>query len=121
MDVSVRTLTQWNARDGPRAGSVVNNHRAKLFLSGIADPATIDHASSLIGEAELPMSSTTVDRGRSASSTTMATTYRRLAPADVLRRMVPGSGVLISRHLPSTRLELRPWCDDDERRLASLP
>jgi type IV secretion system protein VirD4 len=115
-------LTQLNARYGPRAGSVVNNHRAKLFLSGIADPATLDHASSLIGEAEQPMSSTTVDRGRSASSTTMATTYRRLAPADVLRRMVPGSGVLISGHLPPARLQLRPWYDDDElRRRATLP
>jgi type IV secretion system protein VirD4 len=115
-------LAQLNARYGPRAGSVVNNHRAKLFLSGIADPATLDHASSLIGEAEQPMSSTTVDRGRAASSTTMATTYRRLVPADVLRRIVPGNGVLISGHLPPARLELRPWYADDElRRRATIP
>jgi len=94
----------------------VNNHRAKLFLSGIADPATLEHASSLIGEAETPVASTTVDGGRSAGSTTVTATYRRLAPADALRRMSPGTGVLISGHLPPARVSLRPWYDDDEFR-----
>jgi type IV secretion system protein VirD4 len=108
-------LAQLTARYGARAGTVVNNHRAKLFLSGIADPATLDHASTLIGEAEHPVASTTVDRS-SARSTTMTATYRRLAPADSLRRMVPGTGVLISGHLPPARLTLRPWYDDAELR-----
>ncbi len=108
-------LAQLTARFGPRAGTVVNNHRAKLFLSGIADPATLDHASTLIGEAEHPVASTTVDRS-SARSTTMTATYRRLAPADSLRRMLPGTGVLISGHLPPARLTLRPWFDDAELR-----
>ena len=80
------------ARYGPKAGTVVNNHRAKLFLAGIADPATLEHASTLIGEAEHQTASTTVD-GRRATSTTRAGTYRRLAPADWLRRMTPGTGV----------------------------
>jgi type IV secretion system protein VirD4 len=112
-------LAQLTARYGSRAGTVVNNHRAKLFLSGIADPATLEHASTLIGEAEQPVASTTVDRGRSAGSTTMSATYRRLAPADALRRMSPGTGVLISGHLPPARLTLRPWYRDDELRRRS--
>ena len=111
-------LAQLTARYGPRAATVVNNHRAKLFLSGNADPGTLDHASALIGEAEQPLASTTVDRGRSAS-TTMAATYRRLAPPDALRRMVPGTGVLISGHLPPARLTLRPWYRDRELRRRS--
>ena len=38
-------LAQITARYGPRATTVVNNHRAKLFLSGISDPSTLDYAS----------------------------------------------------------------------------
>lgn len=113
-------LAQLTARYGPKAGTVVNNHRAKLFLAGIADPATLEHASTLIGEAEQQMASTTVDRGRAATSTTRAATYRRLAPADWLRRMVPGTGVLISGHLPPVRLTLRPWYRHPELRRRSL-
>ncbi len=112
-------LAQLTARYGARAGTVVNNHRAKLFLSGIADPGTLEHASTLIGEGEHPVSSTTVDRGRAAGSTTMTAGYRRLAPADALRRMAPGTGVLISGHLPPARLRLRPWYRDPELRRRS--
>ena len=65
------------------------------------------------------MSSTTVDRGRAAGSTTMTAGYRRLAPADALRRMAPGTGVLISGHLPPARLRLRPWYRDPELRRRS--
>jgi type IV secretion system protein VirD4 len=107
-------LAQINARYGPRAGTVVNNHRAKLFLSGIADPATLEHASALIGEAEQPVASTTVDRGRPSASTTVTPIYRRLAPADGLRQIRPGTGLLIAGHLPPVRLRLRPWFSDAE-------
>ena len=100
---------QLTARYGPRAGTVVNNHRAKLFLSGISDPLTLDHASALIGEAAQPVASTTVDRSRSSGSTTTTPTYRRLAPADALRRMPPGTGVLVCGHLPPATVTLRPW------------
>ncbi len=105
-------LAQLTARYGRAGPTVVNNHRAKLFLSGIADPATLDHASTLVGEAERSVTSTTVDRGRTAGSTTVSATYRRLAPADALRRMAPGTGVLISGHLPPAAVTLRPWYDD---------
>jgi type IV secretion system protein VirD4 len=113
-------LAQLTARYGPRAGTVVNNHRAKLFLSGIADPGTLEHASMLIGEAEQPVASTTVDRGRSAGSTTLSATHRRLVPADALRRLSPGTGVLISGHLPPVRLTLRPWYRHPELRRRAL-
>jgi type IV secretion system protein VirD4 len=113
-------LAQLQARYGPKAGTVVNNHRAKLFLAGIADPATLEHASTLIGEAEMQTASTTVDGSRKATSTTRAATYRRLAPPDSLRRIDPGSGVLISGHLPPVRLALRPWYRNPELRRRSL-
>ncbi len=111
-------LAQLTARYGPKAGTVVNNHRAKLFLAGIADPATLEHASVLIGESEQPVSSTTADR-RAAISTTTSSTYRRLAPADALRRMPPGRGVLVSGHLPPAQITLRPWYRDGALRTRS--
>lgn len=108
-------LSQITARYGTRAGSVVNNHRAKLFLSGIADPPTLEHASVLIGDAEQRQHSVTFD-GRGGHSTTQAPATRRLAPADLLRRIPPGTGVLVTGHLPPVRVRLRPWWRHGELR-----
>ncbi|MGD0379049.1 MAG: type IV secretory system conjugative DNA transfer family protein [Acidimicrobiales bacterium] len=108
-------LAQLQSRYGARAGSVVNNHRVKVFLSGIADPATLEHASALIGETELRTWATTVD-GLGATSRTDSPTLRRLAPADALRRVPPGDAVAVSGHLPPIRLRLRPWQDDPSLR-----
>ncbi len=104
-------LAQLQARYGTRAGSVVNNHRVKVFLSGIADPGTLDHASTLIGETELRSWTTTVD-GSGATSLTDSPSLRRLAPADSLRRIPPGDAVVVSGHLAPIRLRLRPWQGD---------
>lgn len=104
-------LAQLQARYGTRAGSVVNNHRVKVFLSGIADPGTLEHASSLIGETELRTWATTVDRSGGMSHTD-SPSLRRLAPADALRRVPPGDAVVVSGHLPPIRLRLRPWQND---------
>jgi type IV secretion system protein VirD4 len=108
-------MAQISARYGERAATVVNNHRAKVVLSGISDPATLDHLSHLVGEEEvLHVSTTTSAEG--GVSTTQSTSPRRLAPADALRRIRPGHGVLVYGHLPPARLVLRPWFAD--RRLA---
>jgi type IV secretion system protein VirD4 len=104
-------LAQVQARYGTRAGSVVNNHRVKVFLSGIADPGTLEHASALIGETELRTWARTVD-GSGSTSRTDSPALRRLAPADALRRVPPGDAVVVSGHLPPIRLRLRPWQGD---------
>ena len=104
-------LAQISARFGTRATTVVNNHRAKLFLSGISDPSTLDYASHLIGDEEPHLAATTAG-GRSGSSTTRSPTVRRLAPPDALRRVPTGSGVLVYRDLPPARITLRTWPDD---------
>jgi type IV secretion system protein VirD4 len=104
-------LAQLHARYGTRAGSVVNNHRVKVFLSGISDPGTLEHASVLIGDGELRSWATTVD-GFGSTSLTDSPARRRLAPGDALRRIAPGDAVVVSGHLPPVRLRLRPWHDD---------
>ena len=112
-------LAQVEARYGARAGTVVNNHRAKVVLSGISDPSTLEHVSRLVGEAEHWTSSTTVDPYGGWSRTDSPQT-RPLAPAAALRGIVPGEGLLIYGHLPPARMTLRPWFADEELRRRAL-
>ena len=105
-------LAQITARYGPRATTVVNNHRAKLFLSGISDPSTLDYASHLVGEEEVLLPATT--SGGSGAGTTHSPALRRLAPPDALRRTPVGEGVLVYGELPPARLQLRSWFSDPE-------
>jgi type IV secretion system protein VirD4 len=104
-------LAQVTARYGDRAATVVNNHRAKIFLSGTSDPGTLDRASHLVGDEELLVPSTSRDStGRRVRATTPL--QRRLLPPDALRRLPTGTGVLVYGSLPPVRLALRPWWED---------
>ena len=101
-------LAQVRARYGARAPTVLNNHRAKVFLPGIADPDTLEYASRLIGDEEIDMPSTTRDAagGRSTTSTRGP---RRLLPPEELRCLGRGDAVLVYGTLPPARMHLRPW------------
>lgn len=101
-------LAQVRGRYGARAPTVLNNHRAKMFLPGIADPDTLEYASRLIGDEEVTLPSVTRDpTGR--RSTTSTTGPRRLLPPEELRCLPHGRAVLIYGTLPPARLQLRPW------------
>lgn len=108
-------LAQVRARYGERGATVVNNHRAKLFLPGIADPATLEFASQLAGTEDRAMPSVTYG-ARGERTVTTATSVRRLLPPDALRRMPPGSAVLLYGSLPPARIRLRPWFEDPDLR-----
>jgi type IV secretion system protein VirD4 len=101
-------LAQVTGRYGARAPTVLNNHRAKLFLPGIADPDTLEYASRLIGDEEVTQPSVTRDP-RGARSTTSTTSSRRLLPPEELRCLRRGQAVLVYGTLPPVRLQLRPW------------
>jgi type IV secretion system protein VirD4 len=108
-------LAQVRARYGERAATVVNNHRAKLFLPGIADPGTLDLASHLAGDEERPAASVTY--GPTGERTLTRSTERHpLLPPDELRRLAPGRAVLLYGALPPVRVVLRPWWSDPELR-----
>ena len=67
-------LAQVESRYGSRWATVVNNHRAKLVCSGIADPVTLQHVSGLLGEEERAEQSWTVgDDGRQTRTEAVAT------------------------------------------------
>ncbi|HEX9530376.1 MAG TPA: type IV secretory system conjugative DNA transfer family protein [Acidimicrobiales bacterium] len=104
-------LAQVAARYGARAATVVNNHRARLVLSGVADAPTLEQISRLAGEAEVPASSVTTARDGGRSTTASHERRPLLAPG-ALRRLPPGDAVLLYGHLPPARVRLRPWFQD---------
>lgn len=101
-------LSQINNRYGDRANTVVNNHRAKIVLSGISDPSTLDYVSRLIGSEEVKSTSTTID-GQGSKSRTESKQDKNLAPSDIVRRIKINEGVLVYGALLPARLKLRPW------------
>jgi type IV secretion system protein VirD4 len=119
----IQLLTIWHDeaqlqhRYGHRASTVLNGHRAKLLLSGQADPASLELASKLVGdEAVVQTSETTGGDGR--ASLTESVAYRRLLPPEALRQLKPRRALLIYGHLPPVRIRLRPWFRS--RRLVTL-
>jgi type IV secretion system protein VirD4 len=108
-------LSQIVDRYGERAATVVNNHRGKIILSGVSDTQTLEYVSRLLGDEEVIQAAVT--RGATGDkSTTSSTTLRSLAPASVLRAILPGEGILVYGHLLPARLRLRPWFARRRRR-----
>jgi type IV secretory pathway TraG/TraD family ATPase VirD4 len=101
--------SQLEARYGPnKAATILNNHRAKLFLSGLADLSALELGARLIGDRAL------TERNRSMGSDgrhslNESTQYRPLLPVEDLRRLRPGEGVLLYGHLRPTPIRLRPY------------
>jgi type IV secretory pathway TraG/TraD family ATPase VirD4 len=117
----VQDLEQMRARWPQRAETILNNHRAKIVGAGISCPTTLRHISWILGDEEIHQVSTSTTSGQMGRhSTTRSSTWRALAPANVLREGRPGTAVLIYDNLPPAMLELRPWYADPKlRRLAT--
>jgi type IV secretion system protein VirD4 len=109
----IQLLTIWHDeaqlayRYGRRAATVLNGHRAKLLLSGQADPASLELASKLVGDEAITHTSQTSGDGR--NSVTASVSYRRLVPPEALRQLKPRRALLVYGHLPPVRIRLRPW------------
>jgi type IV secretion system protein VirD4 len=112
-------LAQARSRYGEAADTILANHRAKLFLSGISDGRTLEYLGRALGDEEIGYESHT--RGeRGVSSRTRGTRTRRLAPADAVRGVPPGEAILVYGHLPPARLRLRPWYAERRPRRTSV-
>ena len=107
--------SQLEARYGAKASTILNNHRAKLFLSGLADLSALELGSRLIGDRQLvePAPSIGSDGRHSLNESGL---YRPLLPVEDLRRLRPGEGVLLYGHLRPTPIRLRPFYTPGERR-----
>jgi type IV secretion system protein VirD4 len=107
--------SQLEARYGPKAATILNNHRAKLFLSGLADLSALELGAKLIGDRQ------SIERARSMGSdgrhsVNESVGYRPLLPVEDLRRLRPGEGVLVYGHLRPTPVRLRPYYTRSEQR-----
>jgi type IV secretion system protein VirD4 len=109
-------LAQARSRYGKQAETVVNAHRARLLLPGVADLETLRYFSGLAGEEEIRDTSRTTGAG--GTNRTTARRRRPLIAPEALRQMGPGEALLLYGRIPPARIRLRMWFAD--RRLRRL-
>lgn len=109
-------LAQARSRYGQQAETVVNSHRARMLLPGVADLDTLRYFAGLIGEEEARDRTHTTGAGGSSRSTSRR--RRPLIAAEALRQLPDGHALLLYGRVAPTRLRLRRWFED--RRLRKL-
>jgi type IV secretion system protein VirD4 len=110
-------LQQARSRYGKQAETVVNSHRARMLLPGVADLETLRYFAGLVGEEEARDLTHTTGAGGTTRST--ARRRRPLIAAEALRQLPDRHALLLYGRLPPVQLKLRTWFDDPRlRRLA---
>jgi type IV secretion system protein VirD4 len=109
-------LAQARHRYGQQAETVINSHRARMLLPGVADLDTLRYFSGLAGETEVRDLTRTSGGGGSTRSVTRRA--RALAAPEALRQLAPGRALLLYGRLPPVEVRLRMWFED--RRLRRL-
>ena len=113
-------LAQARSRYGRQAETVVNSHRARMLLPGVADLDTLRYFSGLAGEAEVR--DTTRSSGAGGASRTTGKRRRPLVAPEALRQLPPGQALLLYGRIAPVRLQLRMWFADRRlKRLAAAP
>jgi type IV secretion system protein VirD4 len=109
-------LQQARSRYARQAETVVNSHRARMLLPGVADLETLRYFAGLVGEEE----ARDLTRTTGAGGTTRSTALRRrpLVAPEALRQIDHGHALLLYGRLPPTQVALRMWFAD--RRLRRL-
>jgi type IV secretion system protein VirD4 len=109
-------LAQARTRYGQQAETVINSHRARMLLPGVADLETLRYFSGLVGEEEAhDETRTSGDGGRTRSQSRRR---RPLASPESLRQLPDGVALLLYGRLPPVKVRLRMWFAD--RRLRRL-
>lgn len=91
------------------ADTILTNHLTKVFYTSASDLSGLNLASALVGEAHLAVRSSSSDVRGPGGSLSESTTAFSLAPAHVVRQMVPGDALLIHGTLPPAHLRTRPY------------
>jgi type IV secretion system protein VirD4 len=111
-------LQQARTRYGRQAETVVNSHRARMLLPGVADLETLRYFAGLLGEEEAHDHSRTTGAGGTSRST--GRRRRPLVAAELLRQIRTGRALLLYGRLPPIELRMRMWFRDRRlRRLAA--
>jgi type IV secretion system protein VirD4 len=100
-------ISQVRTTYGPKAATIVNNHRAKIIGPGISDRETLAYVSAAAGAGEFDQSSHSVGEGRNRTQT-RSKAYHDLVPANVMRELQPGTALLMYHNLPLAQIALRP-------------
>jgi type IV secretion system protein VirD4 len=101
-----------------RAETIIANHRARLFCSGIGDRATLDYLRGTLGDEEIARISTQ-QRGIIPGSRTHSTEHRPLAAPHRIRQADRSSSLLVYGRLAPAWITLRPRQGAAERPAAS--
>lgn len=109
-------IAQARARYGRQAETVINSHRARMLLPGLADLETLRYFSGLVGEEVVR--GQTRSTGRGYETRTESLVRRPLAPPGQSRQLPDGHAVLVYGRLPPAIVRLRMWFHD--RRLWEL-
>jgi type IV secretion system protein VirD4 len=100
-------VTVWQSKSqldflyGRQAETILTNHLSKLFFAGMSDPAGLEYVTRLVGHEHVP-GVLHDDSGRYGDHRPdrPAPTQVPFAPANVLRQMQPGEGLLLHGTLP---------------------
>jgi type IV secretion system protein VirD4 len=110
-------LAQARARYGRQAETVINSHRARMLLPGVADLDTLRYFAGLLGEEEIR--DTTRTSGAGGTSRSIGSRRRPLVAAEALRQLPERHALLIYGRLAPVRIRLRMWFEERGlRRLA---
>lgn len=112
-------LAQARSRYRRQADTVINSHRARMLLPGVADLETLRYFSGLVGEEEIRE----ITRTTGAGGTSRSTGHRRrpLVAAEALRQLPERHALLVYGRIAPVQLRLRMWFEDRRlRRLAGL-
>jgi|GraSoiStandDraft_30_1057271.scaffolds.fasta_scaffold31430_2 type IV secretion system protein VirD4 len=113
-------LAQARSRYRQQAETVVNSHRARMLLGGVADLNTLRYFAGLTGEEEAPDRSYTSGSGGSTRS--VARRRRPLIAPEALRQLRAGHALLLYGRMPPVQVGLRLWFKDRRlRRLVGRP
>ncbi len=112
-------LAQARTRYGQQAETVVNSHRARMLLPGVADLETLRYFAGLVGDEEAREQTRTTGAG--GASRSIAKRRRPLVAPEALRQLPERHALLLYGRLAPARVRLRTWFDDPRlRRLAGV-
>jgi type IV secretion system protein VirD4 len=99
-----------------RAETIIANHRARLFCSGIGDRATLDYLRATLGEEEIARISTQQRSIATPGSRTHSTEHRPLATPHRIRQADRHSSLLVYGRLAPAWITLRARHDAADRK-----
>jgi type IV secretory pathway TraG/TraD family ATPase VirD4 len=110
-------LAQARSRYGRQAETVINSHRARMLLPGVADLDTLRYFSGLLGDTEIREITRTTGAG--GMSRSFGRSHRPLLAAEALRQLPDRNALLVYGRIAPTQLRLRLWFEHRAlRRLA---